>query len=58
MCCFIVDLKTGMLIIAIITIIVAVGGLLDTMNILFFYGGGDVNGDPTYGIVSCVFLIP
>jgi len=62
MCCFIIELKTGMIIIAVITIIVAIGGLIDAINTLFWYGGDGNNGGydngPLYGIVCCLFLIP
>ena len=58
MCCFIIDIKTGMLLIACITIIIGVGGLIDAVNTLFWVGGGGFDDGPIYGIVSCVFLIP
>ena len=40
MCCYIIDIKTGMLVIAIVTIIIGVGGLIDAINTLFWYGDG------------------
>lgn len=58
MCCYIIDIKTGMLVIAIVTIIIGVGGLIDAINTLFWDGGGGFDDGPLYGIVCCVLLIP
>jgi hypothetical protein len=60
MCCFIIDIKTGMLIIAIITILIGIGGLIDAVNSFLWVGGGRHPDDqsPLFGIISLVFLIP
>ena len=63
MCCYIVDIKTGVLIIAVITIIIGVGGLINAINTLFWYGDGGPDGGGRgdgliYGIVSIIILIP